>query len=80
MSPLGKTTDLLEELRSLDLTVLANDSNERNKALALSRKLTASLENPTERALDYIYKVCSKFWSTARQIINTMIAVRHHCT
>lgn len=48
---------LLEDLRRVNPAEVANDPNERKRALTLSRQLVVALENPIERAVDYIFKV-----------------------
>jgi hypothetical protein len=53
-----KPADLLAELAKIDPAVLENDLEEKKKALALSKQLTATLEAPMHRAIEYIFKVC----------------------
>jgi hypothetical protein len=52
-----KPADILAELAKIDPAILENDLEEKGKALALSKQLTATLEVPMHRAVEYIFKV-----------------------
>jgi hypothetical protein len=49
--------EVLAELASLDATTIEDDPKTRMEALVLSKKLTAILEAPNDRVIDYIFKV-----------------------
>jgi hypothetical protein len=57
MSHENKASDLLAQLASIDPKGFANDPNEKNRALALSKKLATTLESPMDRVADYIFQV-----------------------
>jgi hypothetical protein len=57
MSHENKASDLLAQLASIDPEGFANDLSEKNKALALSKKLAIALESSMDRVLGYIYEV-----------------------
>jgi hypothetical protein len=48
---------LLSRLREIDHTRVEHDQNVKDEALLLSRKLTASLEGPVNRATDLVFRV-----------------------
>ncbi|KAF2658527.1 sterigmatocystin 8-O-methyltransferase [Lophiostoma macrostomum CBS 122681] len=59
MTPHGgisTASELLSRLQRIDHTKLELDQNVRNDALLLSKKLTASLEGPVNRATDLVFR------------------------
>jgi hypothetical protein len=55
------TLALLSKLQAIDLAKIENDKTVRAETLALARKLSASLEEPINRATDLAFRV-SSFW------------------
>jgi hypothetical protein len=63
------TAGLLAELAKIDAAALEIDSELKSMALALCRRLTTVLENPMDRAVEYIFKVCQTAGRSTRQYI-----------
>lgn len=59
----NQTVSLIEQLQKLGARLSANENDQaaQNEALELSRKLTASLEQPRNVAVDLMYSVCLNF-------------------
>ncbi|KAL5119044.1 hypothetical protein ACEQ8H_002968 [Pleosporales sp. CAS-2024a] len=52
----SNVVDVLTALSSINASTVTNDLNERTKALALSKQLTAALESPIDRAINCIFQ------------------------
>ena len=53
----GNSSALLAEINKLPLQDVATDPALRKRAIGLSKKLTASLEEPVNRAIDLAFSV-----------------------
>lgn len=59
MATVLKAEDLLAQLAAVNPASLENNPGQTMEALKLCRQLTATLEAPLDRALNYIFKVSS---------------------
>lgn len=48
---------LILQLKSLDVDQIEEDAGAKNDALALAKKVTASLEDPVNKATDLVFRV-----------------------
>jgi hypothetical protein len=67
MSDPSKSKDvksLIEKLKNIDVARVEEDEGVKGEALALARKITATLEGPINRATDLVFRVCctTSFW------------------
>jgi hypothetical protein len=61
-TPGGEITRIVARIQDLKVDKIADDLDARLELLRLSRKLTAVLEGPVDRATDLVFKVSHIAW------------------
>jgi len=57
---------LITRLKTIDVTRIEEDESVKRDALALARKVTATLEGPVNRATDLIFRVYTLQFASSR--------------
>jgi hypothetical protein len=52
---------LIERLKNINVARVEEDEGVKGEALTLARKITATLEDPINRATDLMFRVCCTF-------------------
>lgn len=66
---------LITKLKSLDVSRVAVDEAAKIEALSLAKKVTATLEDPINRATDLMFSVCVFPIACQDKILNDLVAL-----